>query len=122
MRGRVGIVGAEAAEVDDLPHPCIRRLARDHRRRRAILLLEVARAEGVDEVVDDVRTFEGRPDAVAGRRVGDQPAGAGLVTRGARNPGEVMLGQQRHERSADDAGGAEDSDVHETRLDSRSSK
>ena len=122
MRRRVGVVGAEPAEVDDLPHACVRRLARDRLRRRAILLLEVARAERVDEVVDDVRTFEGRGDAVAACRVGDQPAGARLVTRGARDRGQLVLGQQRHERPADDAGCAEDGDVHEPRPRSRSSK
>ena len=49
MRGRVGVVGAEPAEVDDLPYACVRRLTRDRLRRRAILLLEVLGAEGVDE-------------------------------------------------------------------------
>ena len=122
VRRRVGVVGAEPAEVDDLPHACVRRLARDRLRRRAILLLEVAAPSGVDEVVDDVRTFQGRGDAISARRVGDQPAGAGLVTRGARDRGQLVLGQQGHERPSDDAGCAEDGDVHESRLRSRSSK
>ena len=122
VRRRAGVVGAEPAEVDDLPHACVRRLARDRLRRRAILLLEVARAERVDEVVDDVRTFQGRGDAVAARRIGNHAAGAGLVTRGARDRGQLVLGQQGHERPADDAGCAEDGDVHEPRLHSRSSK
>ena len=48
MRRRSGLVGAEPAQVDDLPHAGVRRLTRDRLRRRAILLLEVARAERVD--------------------------------------------------------------------------
>ena len=113
VRRRIGAIGAEPSEVDDLLHACVRGLVRDRLRCRAILLLEVARAERVDEVVDDVRAFQGRGDAVAARRVGDHPAGAGLVTRGARDRGQLVLGQQGHERPADDAGCAEDGDVHE---------
>ena len=76
----------------------------------------------MDEVVGDVRTFQGRRDALAARRVGDQAAGAGLLTGGARDRGQRVLGQQGDERSSDDAGSAEDRDVHEPRLRSRSSK
>ena len=119
---RVRVVGAEPAEVDDLPHACVRRLARDRLGRRAILLLEVARAERVHEVVDDVRSFQGSGDAVAARRVGNHPAGAGLLTCGAGNRRQLMLGQQRHERPADDAGCTKNGDVHESRLRNRSSK
>ncbi len=122
VRRRVGAVGAEPAEVDDLPHARVRGLVRDRLRCHAILLLEVARAERVDEVVDDVRTFQSRGDALAAGRVGDHPAGAGLVPRGARDRGQLVLGQQRPERPADDAGCAEDSDVHASRLRNRSSK
>ncbi len=118
----VGIVGAEPAEVDDLPHAHVRRLAGNRLRRCAILLLEVARAERVHEVVDDVRTFQGGRDAVAARRVGDHAAGAGLVTGSARDRGQLVLSQQGHERPPDDAGCAKDGDVHESRLRSRSSK
>jgi len=60
VRRRVGIVGAEPAEVDDLPQARVRRFARDRLRRRAILLLEIGRTKRVDEVVDDVRTFKRR--------------------------------------------------------------
>ena len=84
--------------------------------------LASAGAERVDEVVDDVRTFQGRGDAVAARRIGDHAAGAGLVTHGARDRGQLVLGKQGHERPADDAGRAEDRDVHDRRLRSRSSK
>ena len=63
-----------------------------------------------------------RGDALAARCDGDHPAGAGLVTRGARDCGQLVLGQQGHERPADDAGRAEDGDVHEPRPRSRSSK
>src|SRR4051795_6258554 len=85
MRRRAGAVGAEPAEVDDLPHACVGRFARDRLRCRAVLLLEVLGAERVDEVVDHLGTFQGRGDAVAPRGVGYHPAGAGLVTRGARD-------------------------------------
>src|SRR3954470_6868524 len=85
MRRHAGAVGAEPAEVDDLTHACVGRFARDRLRCRAILLLEVLSAERVDQVVDDIGTFQGRGDAVAPGRVGYHPAGAGLVTRGARD-------------------------------------
>jgi hypothetical protein len=68
------------------------------------LLLEVACTERVDEVVDDIRTFQSRGDAIAARRVGDHPAGPGLVTRGARDRGQLVLAEQGHERLADDTG------------------
>src|SRR6476659_187512 len=42
-RRRVGIAGAEPAEVDDRPHARGRLVARDRLRRRAILLLEIGR-------------------------------------------------------------------------------
>jgi hypothetical protein len=84
VRRRVWGVGTESAEVHDLPHACVRGLVCDHLRRRAILLLEVARAERVDEVVDDLRTFQGGGDAVAARCVSDDVADAGLVTRALR--------------------------------------
>jgi hypothetical protein len=54
------------------------------------LLLEVARAERVDEVVDDLRTFQGGGDAVAARCVSDDVADAGLVTRAARDRGQLV--------------------------------
>ena len=122
MRRCAGVVAAEPAEIDDLLHSRVCRLARDGLRRCAVLLLEVARAERVDEVVDDVRTFEGRGDAVAARRVGDHEAGAGLVAHAARDRGHLVVGQQGHERPADDAGRAEDGDVHQPGLRWRSSK
>ena len=45
VRGRIGVVAAQAAEVDDLPHTRMARCTRDVSRRLPVLPLEVARAE-----------------------------------------------------------------------------
>ena len=73
-----GAVVAEPAEVDDLARrPRCSQLG-DVLRGRPILALEVPRAEGVDEVVDDLRALDGSRDVVRGGRVALDPADARL--------------------------------------------
>ena len=61
MRGCAGVVTSEPTQVDELPNAGASGLARHVLRRLAILSLEVARAEGVNEVVRDVRAVESVP-------------------------------------------------------------
>ena len=65
MRRSIGIVGAEAAEVDDLLDAGACSFTCNGLGRGAVLLLEVARAERMNEVVRDVRSLECSADAVA---------------------------------------------------------
>ena len=107
MRGRVRIVRAEAAEVDDLLHAGALRAVATVSAAARSCSFEIARSERMDEVVDDLRAVERGVDALALSRVRHDPAYAGIVADVARNGRHLVLGEQRQERPADDAGGAE---------------
>ncbi len=124
VRGRIGVVSPQAAEVDDLTHSRARRFTRDVSRRLPVLPLEVARAQRVDEVIGDIRSLECGCDALAGGDIGLDPANSILVLVPAARGRDhlVLAGQQRQERLADDACGAEDGRPHPVRPRTRSSK
>ena len=114
MRRQVGRLVSETTEVDDLADTRSLGLARRRRRRDAIPLVEVSRAERMDEVVHDIDALEGTTERLAVRDVGRDTAYA--VRRRRRTPGDgddiVPLGQQRHQGAADHTGGAEHGDLH----------
>ena len=109
----MGLVLAEAAEIDDLRDARPIGLGGDVLGRSAIELGEVARAERVDEVVGDVDAVERAADRAGD--VGGERAHPGHVGGGAppRDGDDLAsLRQHRHERAADEPGRSDDCGSH----------
>jgi hypothetical protein len=120
--GEVRSIVPEAAEVDDLGDAGAFRLGRDGRGGALVALAEVRCAQRVNEVVDDVDAGEG---PVHRRVVGDvarhalHPVVFEPGTR-SRDRNDVVLPRELgQERASDEAGGAEDRDLHDASAISR---
>jgi hypothetical protein len=114
VRGELGRVVTEAAEIDELPQPRVRRGACDRLRGAAVALLEVGRAERVDEVVGRIGAGERRADRGRIAGIGDGPRDAVPVRPPATRDGHDLVLPRQHgeELAPDRAGGSEDDDLH----------
>jgi hypothetical protein len=120
MRGQIGRVVAEAAEIDELAQPRSFRLVCDGSRRCAIPLLEVLSAQRVHEVVRDLDAVQRPADRGSVVRVGLQPGHIVTVSLVPRDRHDIVRTRQRRQQSAPDGSRrAEDGDPHRASRTSR---
>ena len=115
MRREIVGVLPEPAEIDDLPCAGARGGVRDGGRGCTIEGLEVAAAERVHEVVDDVRAVERAADRSGIGGVGGDPLDPVLFCRRgrSRHADDVVVAREcLGERTPDGAGGSDDCNAH----------
>ena len=115
MRREVVRVLPESPEVDDLAQAGVLRRPGDVVRIAPLALLEACRAEGVDEVVDDLRPVQRAVDALAVLHVALHPsdAVAHFLVRRARDCCYLVFACKRwQKRFAHRSRRAEDDDLH----------
>ena len=113
MRREIRRVVSEPAEVHELTHALLLGRPRNGASCQQVALFEVARSQGVHEVVGDVDAVQGAAHGALVRCVGDRPIHAVAFMGTPRHGHHVVpAGEQGKQRVADRPRGPEDCDPH----------